>query len=167
MICLQVLLEFSKKDPLTPPSLHDLSLVGGALLGGNLWDGLSLFQPTPTENYARAYGVDEGLDIMKVPADLAILHQFCTVSTEGDKVHVHPWVLSDPYLGPVYRQRCCFSCGLIPKMYCDKAFAYCALCRDPAAGRFCCKEPCFAAAWAAGHKKECAGRDKLRKKGKT
>jgi hypothetical protein len=41
-----------------------------------------------------------------------------------------------------------------------KSFQACSLCKDPAAGRFCCKDPCFAAFWKGGHKNECKGRDK-------
>jgi hypothetical protein len=42
----------------------------------------------------------------------------------------------------------------------------CSLCNDPAAGRFCSRDPYFAAFWRGGHKNTRAGRDKRKKKDK-
>jgi hypothetical protein len=68
---------------------------------------------------------------------------------------------SDPFLGPIYRSRRCATCGVLPGRFTDPPFAFCSLCNDPAAGRFCSREPCFAAFWRGGHKKECKGKDKI------
>jgi hypothetical protein len=85
-----------------------------------------------------------------------------TVDTEkGGCIRAAEWILSDPYLGPVFRRRACKAsgCGLLPSSA-DKLFQACSLCKDASAGRFCSKEPCFAAFWKGGHKKECAGKKK-------
>jgi hypothetical protein len=107
-------------------------------------------------------GVDPGDDWLGVdrPAALCILQRYAV-----DGRRVVEWVPSDPFLGPLYRGRCCSTCGLLPGAG-NKLFQVCSLCKDPKAGQFCCKDPCFAAFWKAGHKKECAGRDKLKKKDK-
>jgi hypothetical protein len=74
-------------------------------------------------------------------------------------------VKKDPVLFDLYTSRSCFTCGRLPsKPY--LVFNFCSLCRDPAAGRFCCKDPCFKKAWKKGHKEVCAGRDKGKDKKK-
>jgi uncharacterized membrane protein YgcG len=106
------------------------------------------------------------LDLKEAPAVFSILHGY-TNTAGGEKCRPMDWVPSDPFLGPIYRSRCCTNpnCGLLPgDPYLQ--FQVCSLCKDPAVGHFCCKEPCFAAFWRAGHKDTCAGRDKHKKKGK-
>jgi hypothetical protein len=96
-----------------------------------------------------------------VSAALSLIHS--TGTAEDGKVRVQDKVINNAFLGPLYRRRCCAVCGLLPDSA-DKLFQACSLCLDPSVGRFCCKEPCFAAFWKGGHKHECAGRDKLKKK---
>jgi hypothetical protein len=71
-----------------------------------------------------------------------------------------------PYAAEVYASLRCGTCGRVPGEG-QKAFSFCSLCRDPAAGRFCCKEPCFAAFWWGGHKLVCKGRDKAKGTGRA
>jgi uncharacterized membrane protein YgcG len=98
----------------------------------------------------------------KAPAASALLHYHTSTNPDG-KRKVEDWVPLDPFLGPLYRRDCCVSCGLLPG-HSSKQFQVCSLCKDPAAGQFCCKDPCFAAFWRGGHRDTCAGRDKLKKK---
>jgi hypothetical protein len=100
--------------------------------------------------------------LLRLPASytlLLMLHP--NVSADSHAFKVEDWVPSDPFLGPVYCKYSCTVCGLLPAKA-TQQFQVCSLCKDPAAGQFCCKEPCFAAFWRAGHKNTCAGRDKLK-----
>jgi hypothetical protein len=83
-------------------------------------------------------------------------------SLSPDKRKPLAWVPSDPFLGPLLRRRACSNCGLLPPDF-MQCFQICSLCKDPAAGQFCCREPCFAAFWRGGHKNTCAGRGKGKK----
>jgi hypothetical protein len=65
----------------------------------------------------------------------------------------------------LYERVKCATCGRIPGDI-SAAFSYCSLCRDPAAGRFCCKDPCFRDFWTKGHRDTCAGWDRASAGGK-
>jgi hypothetical protein len=87
-----------------------------------------------------------------------------------EPVEVLPAVRSGalPFAAEVYASLRCGTCGRVPSITAlqqnRRPFQLCSLCHDPAVGRFCCKEPCFAAFWRGGHKLVCAGRDKRGKK---
>jgi hypothetical protein len=97
----------------------------------------------------------------QVPAALTMLHSVYSNPAPGGKRVVEDWVPSDPFLGPLFRSRCCSTCKMLPAGA-TTAYMFCSACKDPKAGRFCCKDPCFVAFWKAGHKKTCAGLDKLK-----
>jgi uncharacterized membrane protein YgcG len=101
----------------------------------------------------------------RTPTVVPFLHFSAHYTADRETRKVEDWVLSDPFLGPVYRSCCCTSCGLLPGKI-HQQFQVCSLCKDPAVGQFCCKDPCFAAFWRGGHKNTCVGRDKVKKKGK-
>jgi hypothetical protein len=98
--------------------------------------------------------------IAGVPSEVALLQLLMAGNDEPP-----PEVEEEPLMMEVWRRRSCFTCGRLPDAL-EKEFNYCSLCRDPAAGRFCCKEPCFREAWKKGHKEVCAGRDKGKDKKK-
>jgi hypothetical protein len=98
-----------------------------------------------------------GEDCLDRPSAVRMLYWY--VKAWGpDKMHL---VTSDPFLGPLYRRRSCATCGTL-RGESDPEYRLCSLCKDPAVGRFCCKDPCFASFWKGGHSKTCAGRDKLK-----
>jgi hypothetical protein len=100
--------------------------------------------------------------VLDLPGEVLLLYHNTDpedADEEGTKSSVPDFVKEDAYLGPLFRHRACRTCGLLPADP-TQLYAFCSLCRDPAAGRFCCREPCFAKAWAAGHKSTCAGRKK-------
>jgi hypothetical protein len=103
--------------------------------------------------------------INQAPAVMGLLLKYYADATTEGKAKPCDWVSSDPFLSILYRARSCSTCGLLPGEP-HLQFQVCSLCKDPAVGHFCCKEPCFAAFWRAGHKNTCAGRDKQKKKGK-
>jgi hypothetical protein len=98
--------------------------------------------------------MDPALDLS---CEAHMLHDFSSSQTGVRRPF--PDQVADPVLGPLYRARRCATCGRLPDAV-DAEFAMCSLCKDPAAGRFCCKEPCFREAWKKGHRNTCAGRDK-------
>jgi hypothetical protein len=104
--------------------------------------------------------------INQAPAVIGLLLKHYTEPGTDGKLKPDDWILRDPYMAPFYRARCCSVCGLLPAKP-ETQFQVCSLCKDPAAGQFCCKEPCFAAFWRGGHKNTCVGRDKMKKKGKA
>jgi hypothetical protein len=135
---------------------HTIGILAGSVLGVSFKEGLQfLTSPYLELHNDPRYGF---------PAELHMLYLF--LDKEGDKRRAVESLYSDPYFGPIFRRRACRSCGLLPGDVTDKPFQACSLCLDPSVGRFCCKEPCFAEFWKGGHKKECAGRDKMKKKGK-
>jgi hypothetical protein len=138
--------------------LEDLAMVFGTALNLSYGDALHLFAPSLKPK------ADDGTKIVvEFPAEYLCVFEMTV--PEGDKRRLrNEALLSDPFLGPLCRKFACGTCGLLPGKV-HEQFLFCSLCRDPAAGRFCCKEPCFAAFWKGGHKKECAGRDKLKKRG--
>jgi hypothetical protein len=103
--------------------------------------------------------------VADVPAATELLQIYWEAGETDSKGlrRVADWIPSDPFLGPIYRSRCCKNpaCGILPAKA-HEQFLFCSLCKDPAAGRFCCKDPCFAAFWKGGHNRECAGRHKLK-----
>jgi hypothetical protein len=152
-ICIDFLIDNAKRD--AGPSLYDLATSFGTVLGSSLLVGMRLFHPdcTPAPGMEAAWSQ---------PAEAHLLYRYCAVL--GDKGRPQEWITSCPFLGPLSRRRLCRTCGLVPGAVTDKPFQACSLCLDPSVGRFCCKEPCFAAFWRGGHKRECAGRDKMKKK---
>jgi hypothetical protein len=136
--------------------LPEVGLFVGSILGGKMREGLAVLNPS----YANAAAVEPLLDL---PADLHLLYTFGTeVCEEDGKRRAKDWIPENPYVGPIYLKRSCRACGILPLHEDDKAFQVCSLCNDPAAGRFCSRDPCFVAFWKGGHKKECSGRDKIK-----
>jgi hypothetical protein len=155
--------------------LHELSLLLGAALGltvgeaKQMIDGRELPAPAPAAAAAaaeeEAKGVGAYASRFDLPSDVALLYEnYLQLDYTGEHAKIMVDLVSeDEFLAPLYYSRACKSCGLVPRDPAG-AFLFCSLCRDPAAGRFCCKDPCFAAFWKGGHKHECAGRDKLKKR---
>jgi hypothetical protein len=96
-------------------------------------------------------------------AELTFL-SFFTDGAGDQRRFADEWVPLNPFLGALFRRYCCRTCRVLSAP--DVKLQVCSLCKDPAAGLFCCKEPCFAAFWRGGHKNECAGRDKMKKEKK-
>jgi hypothetical protein len=142
--------------------LTSVSMLLGSQLGLRLGEAMTMFDAVfhrQEENGARADRVR-----MQLPADLSLMYMYIGGLSAGrEKVPVPPWIPDDPFFGPVYERRGpCRTCGLLPGHVIDPPYSFCSLCRDPSVGRFCSKEPCFAAFWRGGHKKECAGRHKVK-----
>jgi hypothetical protein len=129
--------------------------VFGTMLGLTMAEGARTF----TGGYMDL--PDQSANRLPAAAYLLRAH-FSEDASDGKRKPLYEVAL-DPFYGPIYRKYCCVTCGLLPGR---AAFQVCSLCKDPAVGHFCCKEPCFAAFWRGGHKNTCAGRDKMKKKGK-
>jgi hypothetical protein len=140
----------------------NISIAVGAMLDLSLRDAMRLMDAVDENSDAAAGGFSK--DPYTPPAAVHMMQMSCE-GVGTDQLKPFAWVPTDPFLGPIWRKRCCLTCGLIPE---DPAMFYkaCSLCLDPSVGRFCCKDPCFAAFWKGGHKNECAGRDKQMKKKK-
>jgi hypothetical protein len=144
-----------------PDLIKNMGMVFGTAAGRSLREGVRL---------SAMVGEDGGTDPnYDAAASFHVLDLFCTgteAASGGDnsgkrRVGVD-MVLTDPFLAPLARRWCCRTCGLLGSA--TKSFQACSLCLDPSVGRFCSKEPCFAAFWRGGHKRDCAGRDKMKKK---
>jgi hypothetical protein len=137
----------------------------GTVLGCTLKDATSMLPFLSEQSVAHRLIAEDPL--WERPCELSLLYTRAAERVrDSGRYLVLDYVSSDSFLGPLYRQLCCSQCGLLPDIWEGERFHACALCKDPAVGRFCCKEPCFAAFWRGGHKNECAGRDKGKKKGK-
>jgi hypothetical protein len=153
--CLRTLRMVTRYDVDASEALFLTGACFGAIMraggeSGTVREGARVFSPADLQNGDYSAALD-------------MLFNNFSVRVEGDKRRPEEWVPSCPYLGPLWRRKSCATCGLLPGAVTAKPFQACSLCLDPAVGRFCCKEPCFAAFWRGGHKKECAGRDKLKK----
>jgi uncharacterized membrane protein YgcG len=152
-LCTSLIMDCLRRDQLPGKEMFiDLCYAFGTVLGLSMAAAVDLLADA-----------SEPITRMKAPAANALLHRSASDAPDG-KRKVEDWVPSDPFLAPLYHNECCSTCGLIPGDY-SQQFQICSLCKDPAAGQFCCKEPCFAAFWRAGHKNTCAGRDKVKKRG--
>jgi hypothetical protein len=159
-------------EPVRPSTMrfkHVLSIIAGTVAGwtmGEAMDKVTSVGFTTRLLPAResqSAGLRRGL---RAPCNVVFLNDLASNPhpENANKRVVEPWVPSNPFLGPKYWSRCCMSCGHLPEDVFDKPFQLCSLCKDPAVGRFCCKEPCFAAFWRGGHMNTCAGRDKMKKR---
>jgi hypothetical protein len=123
---------------------YHLRLAVGTLLDETFGEARALvFAPT-----------DDTSPLQRLPTSELLLYHYSTDAEIGCKFEVHKCVPSDPFLGPLYSQLCCSTCGLLPDLV-GPRFKCCSRCKNPAAGRFCCQKPCFAAAWKKGHKNKC------------
>jgi hypothetical protein len=162
-LCIDFLHAYFRSERAREPSDMELATCFGTLLGLPYSEGVRIFHPEWKLDPSKE--LDAGKRWFILPSELHMLLEFQDDSnSEGGKRRPQEWVPTHPFLGPVYRRYSCRTCGLLPGAVRDKPFQACSLCLDPAVGRFCCKEPCFAAFWKGGHKKECAGRDKWKKK---
>jgi hypothetical protein len=167
-LCLRTVYQLVDLAPyIAPEFTHKTLIVMGTALGLTFQeaDKLMVYRGDtaaagPGEPPKRAAALRD------LPASVLLLSLFAKDVDEGRKHKVMDFVHSDPFLGPLYRERCCSVCGLLPGDFVAE-LKVCALCKDPAAGQFCCKDPCFATFWKNGHKNTCRGRDKAGKgKGK-
>jgi hypothetical protein len=150
----------SARSSLSSTIEHVTAMLGSALG----WTQEQVFELVlPRGSRGRMPGM-VAKNILRAPACHTILYSFALpTSAQADPsrgVALRESFSNDSYLAVVYNRLRCSHCGLVPPDPISKPFAYCALCRDPACGRFCSKRPCFEAFWRAGHRDTCAGRDK-------
>jgi hypothetical protein len=187
MVPLLVCLEESGQDGVSPPPgpssaaavarLRTCLATVGAASGTDsalaamytTWLAISLTTGLPFRDLAvpcmdGIYTLDDSQPFFKVPPDVQLLyyHVQASANSPGKSELIDSSIATDPFLGPVYRRRACRTCQLLPRDVLAPLFQVCSLCQDPAVGRFCCKEPCYAAFWRGGHKKDCAGRHQLK-----
>jgi hypothetical protein len=132
--------------------LYNLGIAVGCVLGGTAAAGMKALSP--------GLVVSPNAPKLHEAADVTML--YTVADPVGDKRRPFEGIPENAFLGPTCRQRACRTCGLLPGEM-SVLFPFCSLCRDPAVGRFCSREPCFAAFWKGGHKRECTGRDKKKK----
>jgi hypothetical protein len=128
-----------------------ISICLGTALGLTMLEGESAVYPLKMGD--RTATADK-----QYPAALYFLETLAETTADGSRMFINSEALRNPYVVALKRRCCCTTCGRLPPL--EKTFPHCALCRDPACGRFCSKRPCFEAFWRAGHRDTCAGRGK-------
>jgi hypothetical protein len=140
-----------------------VEMVVGCIVGGSRLEGARLVGLLDPERDPPELRDPELRAIYDQSADLNLLYNFKTRQEGAKRALCVPSVADDPFWKSVWSRRRCETCGLLPGSI-TTVFQACSLCLDPSVGRFCCKEPCFAAFWRGGHKNTCAGRDKMKRR---